>query len=314
MENFIFTVNSVIPLFLLVAVGYWARAFKIIPGNFPEILNAFVFKLAIPLSLFRTAYNTDLVSNFDLKLVGTGVMAVFAIVGALWLIVPRFTTRPKAGSIIQACYRTNIVLFGLALCTNLFGEENIAPMAVLIAVIVPLFNIIAVIVLTIMGDNSSEVPSVKELTISICRNPLIYMTVLGIIFSVVGIKLPHVIYAPVNDLASCANPVAMISLGAQFSFGSALKNVKINTIVVITRLFLIPALVLPVFIALGFRGPELGALFVGFSSPTATSSFVMAKNLGCDADIAGEGVIFTTFFSAVSIFMWVFVLKSFALI
>lgn len=315
MSNFLFTVNAVVPLFVLVGLGYWMRQKQFLDEKFVSIFNRFAFQIAIPCSLFRTAYKSDIKSNFKPDLILLNIALIFSILIILLIIVPRFVKKPQqAAVVIQGIYRTNIVLFGLSLSNNLFGSEGSASMAMVIATSVPLYNIIAVVLLSIMGSGSSKGLDMKSIFKSIITNNLILATIFGLAFSFFELSLPPIISVPVNDLAACATPLAMISLGGQFSFKSAKANLKLNVITTAMRLVVVPAIVLPIVILLGFRGSDLGALFINFAAPTATSSFIMAKNMGCDGDLAGEVVVFTTLFAALTVFMGVFILKSFAFI
>lgn len=315
MSNFLFTVNAVVPLFVLVGLGYWMRQKQFLDEKFVTIFNRFAFQLAIPCSLFKTAYKSDIKSNFNPDLILINLVLIATILVTLLIIVPRAVKKPqRAAVVIQGIYRTNIVLFGLSLSNNLFGAEGSASMAIVIATSVPLYNIIAVVLLSIMGNGSSEGLDIKCVCKSIVTNNLIIATVLGLLFSYFDVVLPPLISVPVTDLAACATPLAMISLGGQFSFKSACANLKLNIITTVMRLVVVPAIVMPIVILLGFRGSDLGALFINFAAPTATSSFIMAKNMGCDGDLAGEVVVFTTLFAAFTVFLGVFILKSFALI
>ncbi len=315
MSNFLFTVNAVVPLFVLVGLGYWMRQKRFLDEKFVTIFNRFAFKVAIPCSLFRTAYKSDIKSNFNPDLILVNLGLIFVILAILLLVIPRIAKKPQqAAVVIQGIYRTNIVLFGLSLCNNLFGPEGSASMAMVIATSVPLYNIIAVVLLSVMGGCGDRKLQLVPVLKSIVTNNLIIATVLGLALSYFDIGLPPLISVPVNDLAGCATPLAMISLGGQFSFKSAKANLKLNVFTTMMRLVVVPAVVLPIVIMMGFRGSDLGALFINFAAPTATSSFIMAKNMGCDGDLAGEVVVFTTLFAAFTVFIGVFILKSLALI
>jgi len=310
-----FTVNAVVPLFVIMAFGYLIRQKGWLPEGFMTVFNRFCFDFALPCSLFKTAYNSNIRENFNPTLFGAlfGLIALELML--CWLVFPRLVKdRPKLGSMIQGVFRTNAIIFGIALGRNLFGEANMLPVTLLVAASVPTFNLIAVFVLSIYGEHGGEKVTAAGLAKQIATNRLILGTLLGLGFSIIGVRLPDVVMTPVSDMAAAAGPLAMIALGAQFNFSNARKNLYPNAIAIISRLVIMPLIAVPVAVMLGFRGPELGALYVIFASPTATSSFIMAKNMGCDGDLAGEIVVFTTFFSVITVFAGVYILRTIALI
>ncbi len=310
MEDLLYSINAVVPLFILVALGYYIRQKDILSLEFVDIFSKFAFNIGIPLSLFNTAFNSNIHENVSIKFVIYNSLAIIMIVAIAWIVVPRFTTLPRAGSIIQGVYRANLAIFGLPLATNMFGSEHIAPTAIMIAISVPIYNSISVIQLSLMGKNSKKRPSVFEICISVIKNPLFFATVMGILFSYFSVPIPQMLATPINNLAACAAPIALIALGGQFSFSSAKNNFKISIITTIIRLLVVPAVLMPIFIVAGFRDGELGALLINFATPIATSTFVMALHFGCDENIAGELVLFSIFFSMFTIFGWIFLLRA----
>jgi len=118
----------------------------------------------------------------------------------------------------------------------------------------------------------------------------------------------------VNYLAQIATPLALIVLGGHFDHRKVSGNIKLSVVATVTRLILIPFVAVVGAVLLGFRGYELGAIYILFSAPTAVSSFPMAKSMNSDAELAGQIIIFTTFFSMFTVFVGVYVLKALGLI
>lgn len=315
MDNFMFAVNAVLPLFVIMGFGYLIKQLRWLPDSFAEIFNRFCFDFALPCSLFRTTYSSNIAANFNPSLIGAmAALIVFELIAGA-LIFPIFVKdRKKLGTLIQSAFRTNAVILGLPLGRNLFGEANMLPITLVVATSVPLFNLLAVLVLSAYGDNDGQKVTFMSFIKQVVKNRLIWGTVLGLGFSLLNIKLPDIVMTPVGDLAAVSGPLAMMALGAQFSFANARQNRVLNTMAVTLRLVVLPLIVVPVLALLGFRGAELGALFVISAAPVATSAFVMARSMGCDGDLAGEIVVLSTFFSVFTIFGGVLMLRTFGLI
>ena len=198
------------------------------------------------------------------------------------------------------------MIFGIPVTTALFGSDAIGATALLVAVVVPLFNMLAVITLeTFRGSKIN----VKKIVTGIITNHMILGTVIGMFFLVLGWKLPFAIEKSILDLSKVTTPLALVILGASFTFSSVRGNVKNVCIGVLGKLVLSPIIFLPIAIAFGFRGVNLGILLAIFGSPTAVSSFSMAKQMDADADLAGQLVVFGSMLSVVTMFVWIFILK-----
>lgn len=318
MDSLVYSLNVVTPIFLLVLVGYALRHMKIMSGEFAEEGAKITFKLALPLSTFRSICNSDISQTFHPKLVLTAVAGIVGMFLLLCLIVPKLVkSRPQAATIVQGIFRSNFLILGVPMARNMFGEEGLGPTTLLLAFAIPAFNVLAIIAFTIMvEDHSSEVlgTRIRKTIIEVLKNPLFCGAVLGIVFSLFQIRLPSILDKAVSDIATMATPLALLTMGAQFNITQFKSNIKISVAASFCRLVLCPCLVIGSGILLGFRGPELGAIFVLFSAPTAVSSYVMSKNMGGDGDLASQIILLSTFFSMFTITAGIYLLKSFALI
>lgn len=176
----------------------------------------------------------------------------------------------------------------------------------MIAIIVPLYNILAVITLEIF--RGGKICFAKVLA-SILKNPLILGSVAGIALVALEIKLPLIFEETISSISSAATPMALIVLGASFRM-SSIKESKRNLIIcVIGRLIVVPGLFLTAATLLGFRGVAFLTLVGVFSAPCAVSSFTMAQQMNSDYKLAANTVMFTSALSSFTIFMWIFLFK-----
>ena len=312
MENLILSFNVVAPLFFMMVLGYFLKYIKMYDQHTLDIMNKVVFKVFLPVLLFYNVYTTDLGEALDLKLILYAASGVLILFFLLLLIVPRLEKEnPKRGVLIQGVFRSNFVIFGIPVATSIYGEGNVGTTAMLIATIVPLFNVLAVISLEIFRDSQINV---KKIAKGVITNPLIVAAVIGIIFLLIGIQLPTSVLSTVKDISKMATPLGLILLGASFSFSDVKKYLNETIIIVIVKLILVPAIMVPLSVFLGFRGIALLTLTIIYGAPTGVSTFQMAKQMDGDSDLAAQLIVFTSFFCIITMFIWIYILKSMAFI
>lgn len=307
MENLILSLNVVLPLFITMSLGYFLKYLNMFDNNTLDTMNNITFKSFLPMLLFYNIYKTDLQGVFNLKLMIFSATCVIALYLILYLIVPLIEKdNKKRGALLQGLFRSNFVIFGLPITESLFGSEKVGVAALLIAVIVPLFNILSVLALeTFRGSK----PDFRKISIGIIKNPLIIASCLGVLTLLLKIKIPTAIEKTISDVSKIATPLSLILLGASFKFDNIKKYIKQTTIAVVGKTILTPCIILPICIIFGYRGVELSTLMIIFAAPTAISSFTMAQQMDSDSDLAGQIVVFTSAFCVVTVFMWIFILK-----
>ena len=307
-SNFIICIKAVIPMFLMLALGYGGRLMKLTDDSLSAKMNSLCFKMLFPFLMFHNIYASRIDEVLSLRLIVFAVAAVMAVYGAATLFTLRIEKSARSrGAMIQAIYRSNFVIMGLPVATNIYGHGNVGVTAVLVAIIVPLFNVLVVVTLEIY--RSSKVRPGKIL-LNIAKNPLIGGAFLGIAFSILGIRLPGIIESTVSDISACATPVALMILGSSFKFSGAAKVRRNLTIAGAAKLIAVPGLVLPAAALMGFRDIAFVSLVGIFAAPCAISSFTMAQEMDSDYELAGASVVFTTAFSCVTMFLWLYLFKS----
>ncbi len=307
-ESFFLSVRAVVPMFLLVITGYTLRRINLIKAEIIKPINKLVFSVFLTSNLIKSLISADLSTSFSWQLSVYIVMAHLVMLIGLWWVVPRYIREKKrAGSFIQCVYRSNCVLIGFSICANLFGTAGASTMALNLAIMVPFYNIFSVILLTYFAGSDAEGGlSFSAILKSIVTNPLIISSFVGIFLSAFQIRLPEIIQEPLFDLADCSTPIAMLFIGAQFSFDHALSDIKIVSVACLLKLIILPLLFIVPAIVLGFRGEQLGALLFFLAAPTAASAAIQTEAMNCDGVLAGEIQLFSTFFSAFTLFLWIF--------
>lgn len=303
----ILSFNVVVPLFLMLVLGYSLKQIRVYDEHTISGMNQLVFKVFLPLLLFINIYQTDVAGVFDLKLMLVAVLGVLGSFFMTWLIIAWIEKdNRKRGVLIQGIFRSNFVIFGIPVTTSLFGGEATGAAALLVAVIVPIFNMLSVVILEIYRGSRINVPKILK---GIITNPLIIGSVTGLLCLLLHIKIPLVLEKTISDLSKVTTPLALVILGGSFTFSSMKGNVKQIAIGVLGKLVIVPVICLSFALLIGIRGVGLAILMSIFASPTAVSSFSMAKQMDGDADLAGHLVVLGSMLSVVTMFIWIFIFK-----
>ena len=208
---------------------------------------------------------------------------------------------------IQGIYRSNFVILGIPLTSHIAGEKASAIAAILIMAVIPMYNFMAVIILSIYGGKSKI--NIKEIAVQVIKNPLIIASLAGILISVIELKLPIYIDKAVVDLSKLGGVLPMFLLGADLDFSSISSNMKDLIITISGKLFFVPLIFLNLAINLGFSSEKIVALIAVYCAPIAVSSAIMAQQMGCDSELSTQLVVFSTVASCLTIFLWVFTLS-----
>lgn len=312
MENLIFSINVVLPIALTMCLGAFLRFIKIFDAYFLRTGNNFTFKVLLPTLLFYNIYKSNISESVNFKFIIYAVGMALAVILAVCIIVlKKKETNENRGILIQALYRSNFVLFGVPLSKNLFGEESLAIVTTLVAIIIPLYNFMAVILL---DHFSNDISDYKKKILSIIKNPMIISSLLGIFLSLLGIKLPDFSEEVVGDLAGMASPLALMFLGGEIEIKKITDNLPNIKFAVSGKLIIIPLITLIISIFLGYRGVELGVLFSLFAPPCAVSCYTMAQQYDCNSELAGQLVFITTMLCPFTIFVFIYFLKTLSFI
>jgi predicted permease len=311
MTNFLFSFNVVAPLFIIMAAGYLVRKIRLVSEDFLSQFNKLIFNFFLPLMLFqdiRLSYRGDFSNT---KLILAALIGITIIIFVSALIVP-LTIKRKAqrGSIIQGIYRSNFLIYGLPLATGMFGDQAITAISMLMGIMIPFFNIAAVIILSIHSETGAHRLTAKGLLTDIIGNPLIIGTFLGLLAGIFPLHLPHFVEAPLAQVASTAAPLALFVMGGEFKFRRLSNNFAKVIATTVARLIIVPALALSLFIYFGFRDVDLAVLLCIFATPAAMAGYIMAKNMGNDGELSGQIVVLTTGCSCITIFFFIYFLRA----
>lgn len=300
---------------MMMAFGWFVKKTELLDSHSTSQINRFVFKALLPALLFMDLSTADFRSVWDGKFVLFCITATLLSVSIAFLFSLIHKDKAERGEIIQASYRSSAAILGIAFVNNIYGKATMA--ALMIVGTVPVYNIIAVITLSLTSPNRDgcsgkalAVNTVKE----ILKNPIILGIAAGILWSVIGIPQPIILSKSISYLGNMATPLSLIALGASFSFSDTKGKVSVTIGIAFIKLVLFCGIFLPIAAKLGFRDEKLIAILVMLGSATTGSCFVMSKNFGHKGMITAFAVMLTTLCSAFTLTAWLFILKSLKLI
>ena len=299
MENLIFSLNATVPVFAMIILGMLFKKIGIIDDVFASKMNKFVFLIPLPVLLFKDLATLDFKQIWDTKFV---LFCFFITIFSILIVtILSFLLKNKKnqGEFIQASYRSSAALLGIALIQNVYGKATMAPLMIIGSV--PLYNIMAVVVLSFFSPESLK---------GIITNPILIGIVIGLCWSLLHLPMPTMLDKTVTSIGNVATPLGLMAMGATFNYKKALGDLKPALCATFIKLFGFCTLFLPLAIFFGFRQEQLIAILVMLGSATTVSCYVMAKNMGHEGVLTSTVVMLTTLISGFSITMWLYILKT----
>lgn len=310
MYNILQLIEILAPLSLLILLGFIIKKRNLITEETTIMMNKVVFVIFLPSLIFYNLYKADVEDLFNWSVISFAVVFTVAIFILSLTIIPLMEkANSKRSVLIQGIFRSNIVLLGLPIATELCGASGTAMVTLIVSVITPIYNVLAVLCFEIFDKGKF---SIKRILKNILKNPLIIASVLGLGALYLNIQLPYVLDKFLSDIAKIATPLALILLGGYFEIRQS--EFRLIIIGVFGRLIFAPGLCIAGSMLMGFRGVELVSLMAVSCTPIAVSSFSMAWELNGDAALASDLFVYSTVASAITIPGWIFLVQRLGLL
>lgn len=312
-ESLIFSLNSTMPLFFIMLLGYLLHRKQFLTDDFVAMANKFVFNVALPVQLFRDLATMDVRASFDAKYVLFCAAATTSSILVIWALAKLFLKEKHiVGEFVQACYRSSAAILGAAFIQNIYGTSGMSGLMILGSV--PLYNVFAVIILTLespaLDAKSGMGEKIKKSLKGIVTNPILLGIAAGFVWSLLRLPMPTMANKTLSSLAGMTSPLALLAIGAGFKGREALGYLKPTAVATVTKLVVLPAIFLPMAVHFGFTDQKLVALLVMLGSVTTPAGYVMAKQMGHEGTLTGSVCVTTTVFSALTLTFWVFWARS----
>ena len=299
--------HAIVPLFLIIAVGYTVKRLGWIGPEEVRRFNKVTFYTFMPVMLFYNIYTSDFSQAVRLP------YALFVVGAALGMVAVSFAVTllaekmpERRGVMIQAAFRSNFVLLGLPIAAELLPEGNLGVTALMVAIVVPIYNMMSVVVLEYFRGGK---PRAGEVLLAVVKNPLILGSVAGLLVRALHITLPEVLVSFAGKMNSAATPLILLLLGASFETREIARYKKELLVCVGLRLVVFPGAILTLSMLMGLRDIEFVTLLAMTAAPTAVNSFNMAQQLGGDSQLAGSAVVVSTAASFFTLFVWITLFK-----
>ena len=316
MENLIYCLNTTVPLFLLMLLGAALAKTKLFSDNFAGKLNTFVFRISLPVLVFVDLATTDFSEAWNGKYVlACFIITVISIIISVCVSM-LFRKGCDRAEFVQASFRSSAALLGIGIIQNIYGNSGMAPMMIVGAV--PLYNVFAVVILSVLvpdenGDAKLKGISgktIKKTLKGIVTNPIIIGIAAGLLWSVLRLPMPTMLYRTLNHVGNCATPMGLIALGASLKFDSVKSSIVPAITASFMKLVVFVAIFIPIVIKMGYRNDILVSTLIMLGSPTTVSCYIMARNMNHEGAVSASCVMITTLFSAFTLTLWLYILKA----
>lgn len=314
--DLMFSVSIILPMVILVFIGLQLRRVGIFSKHFLVGANKLVFYIAIPSLLFISVSTSNLSQIFD------PFFAIFLLAGTtvafllLWLftyLILRKRAPDVISAFVQGSFRGNIVIVAIPILFSILGEEGQALGGLSIAVLIPLFNFLSIILLVTHSEKGGKI-SVKSLIIGIVKNPPIIATASAILVYILNIQLPGFLISTLSYTSSIATPLALMCLGGGLSFQGFDKKFKYSFISAFIKVVGIPVMFTIAAFLVGFRGESLITIAIVQGVPTAVAGHVMIVEIGGDTYVSGTNILISTVMSAFTMTLAIFTLRTLGIV
>lgn len=308
--------NAVIPLFLLIFLGYFLTQVGFFSQEFLKIANKLCFRILMPVNMFWTMYNGQGVALEEMGVVAFCIAGTLAVLLAAWLVVPALCRDDRQrGVLIQDMFRGNFVIYGTSVCLRMFGDVSGTLVGLLVGVTIPVYNFCAGLVLSYYARrNAGQKVSLVGTVVSAGKNPMFWAPLLGMAAAALNIPIPQALGTALQDIGKTATPMAQLFMGGSFTFAYVGRYWKKLLVISAMRQLIIPAVMVSLAVVMGFRGYQLGAIMCMFGAPVAVTTFAMTQQIGGDTELAVSAIVTTTCFSCVSLCLFSVGLRSMGLL
>jgi len=329
LDTFLFAINAVFPIVILIGLGYFLKRIQIIDQHFIMIMNKYIFRVGLPVLLFYNIYSIESFKDINWEIIiFSSILTLFVFVIGIFIANASTKDERQKGVVLQSMFRSNFALLGIPLAQLIGGPEALIIIAVLAGFSIPIANILSVLSLTMFRRNDlGERISIKIMIKTIMVNPLIIAVFLGFIVLAIRLAIPTVngelVFSLENNFGFILNsiklityattPMALIALGGQFQISVIKPLINKIAIGVTIRIVIVPFTAYYLIYLLAPRFPNLliglPAMIGLFGTPVAISSLAMTAEMDGDEQLAGQLVVWTTVFSMFTIFATIVILK-----
>lgn len=287
--------SGLLPVFLIIALGWMIRRADFPADSFWKPLERLIYFILFPSLLVQTLASADL-EGIDILPMGAALLSALLIMtGGLNALRPRLQlSGPSYSSLFQGAVRWNGFI-GIAAASNLYGSAGMTLMAIAIIFLVPAANLLSVYVLSRHAGNGEA--STWDSIFAVARNPLILACAVGIGLNVSDAGLPPFLDATLNVLGDASLPLGLLAVGAALDLPHARQFSATIALGTGLKMLGMPVLVAATTWVFGVEGVSRGVAILCGAVPSATSAYILARQLGGDAPMMAGMITITTLVS-----------------
>jgi predicted permease len=310
LNDFIFSLGVVTPLFALVVLGWFLRRVGMITDFFAAGGNKMMFYIGLPVIVFRSIINAQLNEIFEARFIAAMLIATGVGVALIWIFaVPLIKERGVRGAFVSCAFRGNQAFIGIPLMMHIAGEAGVLRATTVAAFVLPWANIISIFILAFNNEGGGKKISTRQILLTIVKNPIIIVTTAGLVWVALGVTMPSVGQITLNYLAEMATPLALVCIGAGLKFMGFDGKFMCAVVACGIKIIALPVLFAAVGFAMGLRGVDMAAMAIMGGVPSAVAGYAMVVEMGGDEYVAGTIVVISTAFSAFTLTVIVYALR-----
>lgn len=299
-------IETIAPIFLIIIFGAILQGKGFLKNHFIQEANRFIFRFPLPALIFAGIVKSSM-QDVTATHIAVAIIPTVLILGIAFSIGLAIGLRHgKLGSFTQIAFHGNVSYIGLAVLFYMLGEEGLKRGSILVGILILLNNALAIVVLS---WTSGQHRSIRKALLSIVTTPVIVATFAGMLVLYSGIPIPNVMMKSMVMLANIALPLALILIGASISVGTILQSLKFTALASALKLFLLPGIALAFCKIVNIPLKEALPAIILLATPTAISTYVMAREMGGDNNLASGTVTLSTLLSPLAFVLWIWVVR-----
>ncbi len=297
----------VMPIFLIMAVGFVLKRTGMMDGDFISSANRLIYHVFLPVLVFEKIARSNFTELFNPAPVGVllGTILIMSGLGFLYARMLKIPTA-SAATFTNNVFRANYAYIGLPVCFYALGEEGLALASILLAFVVPLVNVLSIITMNL--GRLSEI-KIKTLFAEVLGNPIVLAALAGIAFVLSGWQMHDILGRTLSTLSSVTLPLALLAMGAAMNINGLRGNVITTGSAVVMKLILFPLIT---YILLNMVNGSLAlwdkvVILMG-ASPSAMVNYVLSVEMDGDSELANSIIVGTTIVSIITFAVWMHLL------
>lgn len=314
MESLLFGINTVLPIFLLIVLGIFLKKIGLLGEDLVKAGTALIYNCVLPVNLFRSVSTSDFQTMTNYKFILLVVCATLVGFLGMWLLALKLCPdREKRGVFIHGAFRGNYVYVGFPITQSILNKAVVPCTALIVTFIMPLYNMLGVLILTYYNQ-TGEKANFKKILVDIIKNPLTLGVLVALPFSFFGIQIPKPVGEAMDMLGKIASPLSLLFIGASIRYKGFLENLWLSMKAAILKVVIQPLIFVPIAIALGFSAEEVVACYVLVAVPSAMNTYVMARKMDMDEELASGIIAATLVMTVITIPVGVMIMKGIGLL